>query len=128
MHHIAENERQKLIKDLETAKFLSMISDGTTDSAVKEAEIVYVRYAVQGVIHVAIVGVKNVAKADATGIKTAIENAMKEYLGIEKSSWMKRLVGFGSDGAAVMIGKNSGVARKLKDEQPCVQSGEYYSF
>ena len=35
---------------------------------------------------------------------------------------LSRLVGFGSDGASVMIGKHSGVATRLKNKQPILTS------
>ena len=38
----------------------------------------------------------------------------KQLAGWKKEVWIKKLVGFGSDGAAVMTGKNGGVIAKLK--------------
>ena len=40
----------------------------------------------------------------------------------QKSIPLSRLVGFGSDGASVMIGKHSGVATRLKNKQPILTS------
>jgi hypothetical protein len=39
---IAEAERQKLVEDMSKAPFFSIMTDGTTDAAVSEAEIMYV--------------------------------------------------------------------------------------
>ena len=40
MHHIAEVAREQIHGDVATAKFLSIISDGSTDSAAREAEMI----------------------------------------------------------------------------------------
>lgn len=119
---IAEVERIKLRNKLSDTKFVSLISDGTTDSSITEAEIVYIRYSKCGKINSHLVGVENVRKADAVSIKRAIEKQVVSNLGLEMEEFNKKLVGFGSDGANVMVGKNNGVAALLKREQPCLQS------
>lgn len=48
MFHIAEAKRQKLKDTLATTEFLSVMSDSSTDSAVLEEELVYVRWQQQG--------------------------------------------------------------------------------
>ena len=66
------------------------------------------------------ISVENVEKADATGIHNALHVSMTS-VGLEKAMWTKKLVGFGSDGASVMMGKKGGVIAKLKNDQPLVQ-------
>ena len=41
-------------------------------------------------------------------------------LGVE--AYEKKMIGFGSDGASVMLGKNNGVAALLKKSQPSLQA------
>lgn len=41
--YIATAEREKIIGDYNAIKFFSIMSDGSTDSAVIEEEIIYVR-------------------------------------------------------------------------------------
>ena len=50
---------------------------------------------------------------DANTVTSAILEFLEET-GIEK----RKIVGFGSDGAAVMVGKRNGVAARLRDEVP----------
>ena len=50
-----------------------------------------------------------------------IEEALMTYLD-KYSIPLSRLVGFGSDGASVMIGKHSGVAARIKAKQPILTS------
>lgn len=124
---IAEVERRHLAQHLESAHFLALISDGTTDASITEAEIVYVRYAVNGVVSTAFAGIENVGKADAPSIKRAIDGVVERYLHIPKETLMKKLVGFGSDGAAVMTGSANGVATLFRNEQPCLQAIHCYA-
>ncbi|XP_075596817.1 sperm flagellar protein 2 isoform X2 [Balearica regulorum gibbericeps] len=123
-HFIAEVERRSLKEKLEKSKFFSVISDRVTDSILKAAAVVYVRFANKGKVHCQIVGVQPVHKPDASTIKSAIEEALQKNLQLSLASqdWSRKLVGFGSDGTDVMVGENSGVAKLLREIQPCVQS------
>ncbi|XP_074851770.1 zinc finger protein 862-like [Carettochelys insculpta] len=124
IHYIAEVERRALKEKLEKCKFFSLISDGVADKAIKGAAVVYVRFAYEGKVHCQIVGVQSVDKSDASTIKNAIVKSLQINLQLNLSSqdWARKLVGFGSDGADVMVGENNGVAQLLKEIQPCVQS------
>ena len=119
-HHIAEVAREQIRDDVATAKFLSLISDGSTDSAALEAEMIYVRYAHRGAISVNFAAYVNVERANAPGILDAISTAMSR-LDVTAADWQEKLVGFGSDGASVMVGKNNGVIALLRQLQPVVQ-------
>ena len=127
IHSIAEVERRHLSQALENAHFISLISDGTTDVAVIEAEILYIRYAVSGVITTTFVGIDNVEKADAASIKRAIDGIIERYLQIPRRVLIQKLVGFGSDGAAVMMGAENGVTALFRKEQPCMQAVHCYA-
>lgn len=48
IHYIAEDERRKMRARLSDGKFISVMSDGSLDSAVMEEEMVYVRSASDG--------------------------------------------------------------------------------
>ena len=72
--YIAKAEQLKLREELEETKFCSVLSDGSTDSAVKEEELVYVRFCTKGSVKVKFVGIEAVEKADSTHITQAIKN------------------------------------------------------
>ena len=110
-HFIAEIEMKKLRDIFERAKFISLISDGSTDSASIEAEILYMRSVIDGVVNVKFICVRNVSKADAETITRTIDQAMKLYV---DDDWKKKLVGMGTDGASVMRGKVGGVVSRMK--------------
>ena len=119
-YHSAEIERENIRKRIEEAKFLTLIVDGTTDSGTVEAEMVYARYCARGQICVNFVSYVNVERANAPGIIDGMKTAMHR-LGIPEESWVKKLVGLGSDGASVMMGKKRGVIALLKELQPACQ-------
>ena len=48
--HIAAVERSHIHNQFADARFFSLLSDGSTDSAVIEEEIVYAKYAKEGVV------------------------------------------------------------------------------
>lgn len=117
-HYIAETSRQEIVKLINDAKFLSVICDGCTDTAVQEEEIIYVRYSKSGEIKTVFLAIDSPDRADADGVFKCIEKALDSA---EVKDWRKKIVGFGSDGANVMIGKKSGVVAKLKSLQPSLQ-------
>ncbi|XP_063231064.1 E3 SUMO-protein ligase KIAA1586-like [Bacillus rossius redtenbacheri] len=111
---IAEIERQELENTLRSAPYISVMCDESTDSAVQEQVIVYVRFAVKGVIHCKFVGVKHVERPNAALIYDCILCVLNEYCGFTISDLKLHLVGFASDGGAVMRGLHNGVSTKLK--------------
>lgn len=118
VHAIAEVERNKLRTQIQTVPFISIMCDGSTDSARREQEIVYVRYCVEGEVHVRLCAVKHLEKGDAVHIVEAVGQALTEATNLETEEWKEKLVGFASDGAAVMLGCRDGVATKLKRDKP----------
>ncbi|XP_072461926.1 sperm flagellar protein 2 isoform X4 [Notamacropus eugenii] len=124
VYFIAEVERRSLKEKLEKCKFFSLLSDGGTDNITEDTKVVYVQFAYEGKVHCQVVGVQTVDKLDPVAIKNAIEKTLEINLQLNLSSkdWSKKLVGFGSNGAAVMAGENNSVARLLKEIQPCVQT------
>ena len=119
--YIAEVERRKLEMELKKSKFVCVMVDGTTDCSIQEQELVFVRYASKGDINVRFASVETCEKADAASITQAVFNSMTT-VGLSKQDFVKKLVGFASDGAAVMQGRNNGVAVRLREHQPKLQS------
>ena len=119
MESIANVERRKIRDDfIEKAKWFSLMSDGSTDVSTIEEEIVYIRYVFKGQISVLFLGLKDVPKADARNIHSAICFLLEDVLGLKPDEWKPRLVGVASDGAAVMMGADNGVLRLLTDGRP----------
>ena len=57
IHYIAKVQRRRLVATCNAVSFVSVITDGTTDSSVTETEMVYMRFATQGNIRTHFVGV-----------------------------------------------------------------------
>ena len=114
IHYIAEDVRRKMRARLSDVKFISVMSDGSLDSAVIEEEMVYARSASEGKIKVDFVGIKAVSKPDATSIAEAVCNVMESEV---STDWKSKLVAITTDGAAVMTGVNNGVVTKLRADR-----------
>ncbi|XP_023933505.1 zinc finger protein 862-like [Lingula anatina] len=116
---ICDTERKKRA-DLMKNCFFTIISDGSTDCSITEQEIVYVRYAKCGQVHVDFVGLGTPSCPDADGIFQCILKVLKTYISCDSDKVKTSLVGFGCDGASVMLGKYGGVASKFRNIQPSI--------
>ena len=115
---MGEQVEQEKLNDLLASPVFSILIDETTDIAVINEMAIYARF-IDSDAHVRTVFLKIVELAN--GCAETIEAALMAYLE-EQSIPLSRLVGFGSDGASVMIGKHSGVATRLKNKQPILTS------
>ena len=116
VHFIAEVEREEIRKKYYSAKFVSLLSDGSTDTSVLEQEIIYMRFSHRGILNTYFIGIEPVPKADAAHINDAIDNVASQ---IDKD-WKNKLISVGTDGASVMTGNISGVVKKLKGDREYV--------
>ena len=113
---IAEAMRHGQSDELSKINYISVMSDSSTDRFVTENEIVYIRYINQkGLPQSLFAGLGAVRKADSKGILEAIDHILpsRGWLG-----WKDKMVGFGADGASVMMGHKGGVAALLKVDIP----------
>ena len=111
MDAIGQYEISKMKKAVQGAKYAGIVTDGSTDSSYTEAEIIYIRYCVEGKIHVKILAIENVPKADASTMTDAILNTTTEVL---RDDILKKVVGVGTDGARPMTRKNTGVVQRIQ--------------
>uniref|UniRef100_A0A4W5QNY1 Uncharacterized protein n=1 Tax=Hucho hucho TaxID=62062 RepID=A0A4W5QNY1_9TELE len=107
---ILQRWRETTRENLKNTKFLSIMSDGSTDSSVKEEELVYVRFCHKGKIQLKFVAIKSIEKGDAAHISNAISGIMEGVC----DEWGRKLVSLGTDGAAVMTGAKNVVVSRLK--------------
>ena len=66
-----------------------------------------------------------VDKGDADGILSEMRRSV-EKVGVPWHEFLEKLVGMGSDGVSVMLGKNNGVAAKLRSLQPAMVAVHCY--
>ncbi|XP_046542299.1 zinc finger protein 862-like [Haliotis rubra] len=122
IHAIALSFRKSFLSELKNAKFLTIMSDGSTDTAVMEQETVFVRYvSLSGEpisFHAATVPLSH-CHADGVleGIKSAVSTLGFTYENLVDPDYAgPHLVSVNFDGAAVMLGSKGGVAAKIKDD------------
>lgn len=119
---IADVEKEKTKREVRETRFLSLLSDGSTDAGIIEQETVFVRYVdKQGQPWTKFVDIVRLESATAAGVCNAITTGL-ETIDIDEETLKKKLVGCNFDGASVMMGKKSGVAVQIqkKVQQPVV--------
>ena len=127
MDYISESLADELKEKLDHSNFYSVLTDGSTDTAISENEAVFVVHfdpeppATQQVkVNVNLVKLVYTKSADASGVVECISDAFTS-IGIEHVC--KKLVGFGADGASVNRGDKEGVKAILKRENPWLNFG-----
>ena len=74
INSIAEVERRKCTEIIDKAKFVSVLSDGSTDVSVSENEIVYIHFCLEGVMNSYFARLVAVELGNAKAIVEAIKN------------------------------------------------------
>ena len=110
---LGKTVRSNVLTEINLSPVYSVICDETCDISIKEQLIIYIKYLNAGYEPVtAFVGIVEITAGDATTIHTALTTFLFDDLQLDR----EKLVGFGSDGAAVMTGKSNGVAAKLRQQ------------
>ena len=125
-HRITHQFLQVLGKQIEKSElghllqspFYSIMVDESTDISIAKEMVMYGRYLDSGaVIKMSFLRIVELPNGSAD----TVEEAFLSYLS-DRSISLSNLVGFGSDDAAVMTGRVSGVATRLKQKQPSLTS------
>lgn len=112
---IATVLQKNIVNDINNGEFVSLMIDGSTDVAVKEQVIVYVRILKDGRPVTIFLGLISVKSGTAEGIFAGLDAFLTE-LGI--NNWKLKLVGLGTDGASVNVGSRGGLGAILKRDIP----------
>lgn len=115
--YIATAAQSQVCTELVNAKFVSVTSDGATDSSIIEQEIAFVRHSSKRVPFTKFVGLKQPISPNASGLHKAIMATLGD-VGLSEEDLKRKLVGFGCDRASVMVGKRGGVSAFLTQLQP----------
>ncbi|XP_052778454.1 zinc finger protein 862-like [Mya arenaria] len=110
--YIAQAVREPIQAALQEAKSISVMFDGATDCSVSEVEIIYCRLVKDGVPREYFVGLQELEHAHSNGVFSAINEAMIKF---GCHDWLDKLVGAGSDGASVNIGRNNSVKTRMME-------------
>ena len=89
---------------------MTLLSDGSTDISVKENEIIFARFAIEGSIHVFFLAIVAVERANADHIYQALRKGVSiAFPDFNLQNSLSKVVGFGADGASVNTGEKGGV-------------------
>ena len=110
---LSDQIEKTLITDIKDSPFFGVMLDETCDITIEKKLVIYVRYIKDSKVRVAFPGNKHITNGTAEGIKTALCDFLVEKGIIENNNYGK-LMGLGTDGAAVMTGCRNGVGMKLK--------------
>lgn len=113
--HIAGVYQDNLQKLLQKSDYFSVYCDGSTDKSVSEKELVMVRVIEDFYPVVKYLKLVEPANTQTDGILEAVNGAFAEF-GFTRVGFKQKMIGFGSDGASVMMGERSGVIELLKRE------------
>ena len=111
--------------DAQLAPFYAVLCNWSTDSAVIEQEMVYMRYAKQGVVKVCFISLQSVDRGTALNIKAAIDAGIGTII---DSNWKNQVVPLGSDEAWDMTGQKGSVIAFLRSECQWLQVSIQVAF
>ncbi|XP_071752885.2 zinc finger protein 862-like [Centroberyx gerrardi] len=114
---IGQSMKDDLVEKLKNTRFFSVMSDSSIDRSVKDQEMVYMTYVEDGKPVNHFVDIVSLEHAHSQGILDAILVGLRN-VGLTEQDLKSRMVGFGCDGASVMMGVHNGVAAKLKQLCP----------
>ena len=104
---------EQILIDLKSSVLFSLMTDESTDIAVFKQLVLVGRYVTDSGVKTSFLCIKDMPN----GTADTIEGAILKYMN-EKSLEVSKLCAFGSDGAAVMTGRLSGVAVRLTRHNP----------
>lgn len=110
---IGEHSKEELVSILQTSKFSLIVDESTDKGCIKHLALV-ARVAVDGNIKDYFLALIPVQDATAA----TLFNSITEFFSKENIDYKTNMVGFGSDGANVMLGAHNSLASRLKAEIP----------
>ena len=114
VENIAVVEKERSQEEIENARLLCVLADGSTDKSITEQESVYVRCTrSNGRLSTHFADLVPVTSADAPGVTAAIQKGL-QTLSIDETV-LKKLAYCDFDRPSVIMGKKSGVAKQLQD-------------
>ena len=113
--HIAGVYQDNLQKQLHNSDYFRVFCDGSTDRSESEKELLMVRVIVDFYPVVKYLKLVEPANTKADVILAAINGAFADF-GFSAREYKQKMIGFGSDGASVMMGARRGVIELLKVE------------
>ena len=112
---ILGEEVKRLVQcQIQLSPYLGLICDETTDLSTSKALVLYTKVVVNDHVQTYFLGVSELTD----GTAETVTESIKTIDGLS----MERVVAFGSDGPAVMVGRENGVAARLSTDQKSLVS------
>lgn len=114
---IAQDIHEDIISQIKSANMYSVLIDESTDISVSKHMVIYARVVslIDFTPHTFFLG--NITIDDPKSTAEVLFNYLENFL-TENGLPLSKLMAFGSDGAAVMTGKKSGVAARVREKNP----------
>ena len=96
-----------------SSQYFSILIDESTDMAVNQNMLVYIRIVHQGELETHFLSLNRIKTANAETLCDTVIRTLEE-----KNLDLNKLVGIATDGAATMIGRKSGVVVRLRNKVP----------
>jgi Domain of unknown function (DUF4371) len=113
---MAEEEATQIQEELASARFISVISDGSNDKGVIEQEAVHVRYLVEGKPKDRFLSLEAVVNGTAPYVFQSIKQSLMQVGGLSVEQMKSKIACLNFDGAAVMQSDLNGVVGYFKRE------------
>ena len=124
VHAINDSIADELKTKLSNSKFIGVMTDGSTDSSIKDQEALFVIYFDPSLpnedrvkVVTAFLGIIDRKEADSSGVLYSIKQAFTA-INVSLDEIDPKLVSFGADGASVNRGQINGVISLLLKEHP----------
>lgn len=132
IHFIAEAQRKDFLTMIAKTNFISFMMDGSTDSANKEEELIFLAFCNRNAktqevkSQTRFLAIVNPDSSNAEGLVNCLQGAITERLGIDisqkdsvlSSTGKPVIVGGGTDGASVNVGIHNGMKAKMQATLP----------
>lgn len=94
---------QDVLSEIHQAKYVGLLCDETTDVSITKQLIIYCRYVMAGEVNMRYLKIKDLPNGTAETVENALVSACQEA-----DIPLTKVMGFGSDGASVMVGSKTG--------------------
>lgn len=94
---------QDVLSEIHQAKYVGLLCDETTDVSITKQLIIYCRYVMAGEVNMRYWKIKDLPNGTAETVENALVSACQEA-----DIPLTKVMGFGSDGASVMVGSKTG--------------------
>ena len=114
---IAEVKKEDLIKAISTSNYFSLLTDGSTNSALIAEEVLYLLFLNEGKPEIKFFSIETPLHTTAEGLKEAISSGFKRT---GMTEFHTKLAGFDVDGASVNTGIHKDLTQLLRESSPCL--------